>query len=282
MMVKQETCFGAAFKCKGAAESVSTPSSFKKFCIPHFCAINYTKQNLPLRPFVHPSLAQLILHKYALSKQTFARQLVILEGFIVGIKWIIIEVISWKHDYHLRLPLVWKMDPAFLQFKLRSSWRSAFGVGLSVAFRLLLCQPVVAYCGSPAKANVESCVAALDLGMCSCIAIVLHTRSGGRHTMGGVRTHIRALHTSWNPRSLQFNRRISLWIPHQTCWNLVSWHCAHHTTFKFGSNNLCIFLLWRSVPWLFFSAAFFFLTLWHCYWLENIILSWKQRIRAML
>ena len=94
MMVKQETCFGAAFKCKGAAESVSSPSSFKKFCIPHFCAINYTKQNLPLRPFVHPSLAQLILHKYALSKKTFARQLVILEGFIVGIKWIIIEVIS--------------------------------------------------------------------------------------------------------------------------------------------------------------------------------------------
>ena len=133
MMVKQETCFGAAFKCKGAAESVSTPSSFKKFCIPHFCAINYTKQNLPLRPFVHPSLAQLILHKYALSKKTFARQLVILEGFIVGIKWIIIEVISWKHDYHLRLPLVWKMDPAFLQFKSRSNWRSAFGVGLSVA-----------------------------------------------------------------------------------------------------------------------------------------------------
>lgn len=71
MMVKQETCFGAAFKCKGAAESVSTPSSFKKFCILHFCAINYTKQNLPLRPFVHPSLAQLILHKYALFKKNF-------------------------------------------------------------------------------------------------------------------------------------------------------------------------------------------------------------------
>ena len=84
--------------------------------------------------------------------------------------------------------------------------------------QLFLLQPMGTYCGALPKANVESCVGCL-LG-CAPASPLSHppARSGGQHTitMGGVRTHIGALHMSRNPHSLHFDW---VWIAHQTCWS---------------------------------------------------------------